>query len=121
MRGNSTKHLFHAWVEHADHHLLKHAQESRMMPTQHGFRGFPKSIQNLFFLLKRCGFKLPRQQNPGHLRLKVWDATSVLVERHQALHLELVNSVFQLLLLLWRKVINGDVHNVADLRHLDFN
>jgi hypothetical protein len=33
----------------------------------------------------------------------------------------LVSSVFQLLLLLWRKVINGDVHNVADLRHLDFN
>jgi hypothetical protein len=32
----------------------------------------------------------------------------------------LIYSVFQLLQLLWRKVINGDVHNVADFRHLDF-
>jgi hypothetical protein len=31
----------------------------------------------------------------------------------------LVNGVLQLRLVFWRQVINGDVHNVANVRHLD--
>jgi hypothetical protein len=80
MRGNSTKHLFHARAEHANHHLLEHAQESRMMPSQHSFGSIPKSLQSFFFLLKRRGVRLSRQQNPRHFSFKVWDATSVLAE-----------------------------------------
>jgi hypothetical protein len=44
VRGYSTKHLFHAWDEHAFHHLLEHAQESLMMPTQHNFCSIPKRL-----------------------------------------------------------------------------
>jgi hypothetical protein len=44
---------------------------------------------------------LPRQQNPGHFRFKVWDTASILDEWHHALHLELINNVFQLCLLFW--------------------
>jgi hypothetical protein len=97
MRGYSTKHLFHAWAEHADHHLLKHALESCVMPTQHSFYSIPKSLQSFFFLLNSRDIRRPRQQNPGHLIFKLWDAASVHGERHQALHLELVSSVFRLL------------------------
>jgi hypothetical protein len=68
-----------------------------MMPTQHSFCSIPKSLQSLFFFLNSRDIRLPRQQNPGQLIFKVWDAASVLAERHQALHLELVSSVFQLL------------------------
>jgi hypothetical protein len=31
----------------------------------------------------------------------------------------LVNGIFQLCLLFWRQVINGDIHDVANFRHLD--
>jgi hypothetical protein len=34
--------------------------------------------------------------------------------------LELIRSILQLLQLLKREVLDGDVHNVADVRHLDF-
>jgi hypothetical protein len=54
------------------------------------------------FLLKRSGIRFPWQQNTGHFRFKVRDATSILAERHQALQLELVNGVLQLRLLFWR-------------------
>jgi hypothetical protein len=47
------------------------------------------------------------------------DATSVLAKRHQELLLELVNGILQLRLLFRRQVFNGDVHNVANFRHLD--
>jgi hypothetical protein len=100
VRGYSTEHLFHAWAKHANHHLLEHTQEGRMMLAHHSFRNIPKSLQNLFFLLKRCGVRFPWQQNPGHFRFTVWNATSVLLERYQTLHLELVSSFFQLLQLL---------------------
>jgi hypothetical protein len=69
--------------------------------------------------LKTRALQFPWQQNPGHVRLKVRDATSVLAKRHQALLLELVNGILQLRLLFRRQVINGDVHNVANFRHLD--
>jgi hypothetical protein len=94
-------------------------QESGMMLGHHSFYSIPESIQSLLFLLKRRGIRFPWQQNPGHVRFKVRDATSVLAKRHQALQLELVNGIFQLCLLLWRQVINGDVHDVANFRHLD--
>jgi hypothetical protein len=102
LRGYLTEYLFHAWAKHANHHLLEHAQEGHMMLAHDSFCSFPKSLQNLFFLLKGCGVRFPWQQNPGHFRLKVWNATSVLLELHPALQLELVSSVFQLLQLLWR-------------------
>jgi hypothetical protein len=80
MRGYSAKHLFHAWAEHANHHLFEHAQESRMMLSHHSFCSLPKSIQSLFFFLKSGSTKLPWQQNPGHFSFKARDATSVLAE-----------------------------------------
>jgi hypothetical protein len=90
-----------------------------MMLAHCSFYSLSKSTQSLLFLLKRCGIRFPWQQNPGHVRLKVRDTTSVLAKRHQALQLELVNGILQLRLLLRRQVINGDVHDVANFRHLD--
>jgi hypothetical protein len=34
--------------------------------------------------------------------------------------LELIRSILQLLQLLWREILDGDVHDVTNVRHLDF-
>jgi hypothetical protein len=34
--------------------------------------------------------------------------------------LKLICGIFQLLQLLWREILDGDVQNVTDIRHLDF-
>jgi hypothetical protein len=52
VRGYPTEHLLHAWAKHANHHLLEHAQEGRMMLSHHSFRSIAKSLQNLFSLEK---------------------------------------------------------------------
>jgi hypothetical protein len=58
LRGHSTEYLFHAWAKHTHHHLLEHAQESLVMPTQHSFRRIPKHLYTPFFLLKSRGVSL---------------------------------------------------------------
>jgi hypothetical protein len=50
--------LVPCWAKHAHHHLLEHAQESLVMPTQHSFRKIPKHLYTLFLLLKSCGVSL---------------------------------------------------------------
>jgi hypothetical protein len=34
--------------------------------------------------------------------------------------LKLIRGIFQLLQLLWREILDGDIQNVTDVRHLDF-
>jgi hypothetical protein len=72
--------LFHARAKHTHHHLLEHAQESLVMPTQHNVRSILKRLHTFFLLLKGCGVSLTCQQNPGHLILEIWNAASILLE-----------------------------------------
>jgi hypothetical protein len=65
--------------------------------------------------------RFPRQQYPGHVVFQVRDATSVLLEGQQTLLLELVHGVLELLPLLRREVLNVDVHDVPNIRHLDLS
>jgi hypothetical protein len=71
-------------------------------------------------LLLGCGVALPWQQYPGHLIFQVWDAAPVLLEGQQTLLLELVHGVLELLPLLRREVLDVDIHDIPDVRHLDF-
>jgi hypothetical protein len=94
-------------------------QESSMMLGHHGVYNFSKSIKSFLFILNRCGIKLPWQQNPGHISFEVWDTASVLAKGHQAFLLELVDGVLQLRFLFWSQVINGDIHDIVNVRHLE--
>jgi hypothetical protein len=73
----------------------------------------------IFFLLG-CGVALPWQQYPGHLIFQVRDAAPVLLEGQQALLLELVHDVLELLPLLRREVFDVDIHDIRDFKHLGF-
>jgi hypothetical protein len=78
-------------------------------------------LHALLSLLLGRGVALPWQQYPGHLILQVRDATSVLLEGQQTLLLELVHGVLELLPLFRREVLNVDIHDIHDFRHLDFS
>jgi hypothetical protein len=67
------------------------------------------------------GFKdLLKEKCMWHLIFQVRDATSVLLEGQQTLLLELVHGILELLPLFRREVFNVDIHDVPNVRHLDF-
>jgi hypothetical protein len=112
--------LLHAWAKDSHHHLLERTKESFVVPTQDVVRRVPECLQALLSLLLGRGVALPWQQYPGHLIFQVRDATSVLLEGQQTLLLELVHGVLELLPLFRREVFNVDIHDVPNVRHLDF-
>jgi hypothetical protein len=111
--------LFHAWAKDGHHHLLERTKESFVVLAQHVVCRFLEYSHTLLFLLLSRGVTLPWQQYPGHLVLQVRDATSIFLEGQQAFLLELVYGVLELLPLLGREILKGDVHDVHDVRHLD--
>jgi hypothetical protein len=113
--------LLHAWAEDSYHHLLECTKECFVVPAQDVVRGIPECFQAFLPFLLGGGVALPWQQHPGHLILQVQDATSVLLEGQQTLLLELVHGVLELLPLFRREVLNVDIHDIRDVRHLDFS
>jgi hypothetical protein len=113
--------LLHAWAEDSHHYLLECTKESFMVPAQDVVRRIPECLHALLSLLLGRGVALPWQQYPGHLILQVRDATSVLLEGQQTFLLELVHGVLELLPLFRREVLNVDIHDIRDFRHLDFS
>jgi hypothetical protein len=65
----------------------------------------------LLFLLG-CGIALSWQQHPGQVIFQIRDTTSILLKRHETLLLKLVHGVLELLMLLWRKLFDVDIHEV---------
>jgi hypothetical protein len=63
-------------------------------------------------LLLGCGVTFSWQQHPGHIVFQIRDATSILLKRHQTLLLKLVHDVLEFLPLLWRKILEIDIHEV---------
>jgi hypothetical protein len=118
--GCLAKCLLHAWTEDSYHHLFERTKESLVVPTQDVVRGISERLYAFLLLLLGRGVALPRQQYPGHLVFQVRDATPVLLEGQHTLLLELVHSVLELLPLFRREIFNVDVHDICDLRHLDF-
>jgi hypothetical protein len=96
VRGYTIKHPLHVWAKYSDHHLLKHVQESSMVFSHYIVHSFPKSLQDLLFLLSRCGIRLPWQKDPWHVRFEVQDTAPVLAKRHQTFLLELVDGILQM-------------------------
>jgi hypothetical protein len=111
--------LLHAWAKDSHHHLLKRTKKSFVVLAQNEICRIPECLQAFLSLLLGGGVALPRHQYPGHVVLQVGDATPVLLERQQALLLELVYSVLELLPLFGREVLNVDIHDVRDFRHPD--
>jgi hypothetical protein len=112
--------LLHAWTEDSHHHLFKRTKESSVVPAQDVVRGISERLYAFLPLLLGRGIVLPWQQYPGHLIFQVRDATPVLLEGQQTLLLELVHGVLELLPLFRREVFNVDIHDIRDVRHLDF-
>jgi hypothetical protein len=112
--------LLHAWAKDSHHHLLERTKESFVVPAQDVVRRIPECLQAFLSLLLGRGVALPWQQYPGHLIFQVRDATSVLLEGQQTLLLELVHGVLELLPLFRREIFNVDIHDVPNVRHLDF-
>jgi hypothetical protein len=113
--------LLHTWTEDSHHHLFERTKESPVVPAQDVVRRIPKCLQAFLFFLLGGGIALPWQQHPGHLIFQVRDATSILLEGQQTLLLELVHDILELLPLFRREVLNVDIHNIHDVRHLDFS
>jgi hypothetical protein len=111
--------LLHAWAKDSHHHLLERTKKSFVVLAQNVIRSIPERLQAFLSLLLDRGVALPWQQYPGHVILQVGDATSVLLEGQQTLLLELVHDVLELLPLFRREVLNVDIHDVRDFRHLD--
>jgi hypothetical protein len=111
--------LLHAWAKDSHHHLLERTKKSFVVLAQNEIRRIPECLQAFLSLLLGHGFALPCHQYPGHVILRVGDATSVLLEGQQTLLLELVHGVLELLPLFRREVLNVDIHDVRDFRHLD--
>jgi hypothetical protein len=111
--------LLHAWDKDSHHHLLKRTKKSFVVLAQNEICRIPECLQAFRSLLLGGGVALPRHQYPGHVVLQVGDAAPVLLEGQQTLLLELVHGVLELLPLLTREVLNVDIHDVRDFRHLD--
>jgi hypothetical protein len=84
-------------------------------------RGISERLYAFLPLLLGRGVALPWQQYPGNLILQVRDATPVLLEGQHTLLLELVHGVLELLPSFRREVFNVDIHDIPDVRHLDFS
>jgi hypothetical protein len=112
--------LLHAWTEDSYHHLFERAKESFVVPAQDVVRGISERLYAFLLLLLGRGVALPWQQYPGHLVFQVRDATPVLLEGQHALLLELIHGVLELLPLFRGEIFNVDIHDIRDLRHLDF-
>jgi hypothetical protein len=117
--GCLTECLLHAWAKDSHHHLLERTKESFVVLAQNVIRRIPERLQAFLSLLHGRGVALPWQQYPGHVILQVGYATSILLKGQQTLLLELVHDVLELLPLLRRKVLNVDIHDVRNFRHLD--
>jgi hypothetical protein len=117
--GCFTECLLHAWAKDSHHHLLECPKESLVVLAQNVIRNTTERLQAFLSLLLGRGVALPWQQYPRHVILQVGDATSVLLEGQQTLLLELVHDVLELLPLFRREVLNVDIHDVRDFRHLD--
>jgi hypothetical protein len=111
--------LLHAWAKDSHHHLLKRTKKGFVVLAQNEIHSILERLQAFLFLLLGCGVAFPWQQYPGHVVLQVGDSTPVLFERQQTLLLELVYGVLELLPLFGREVLNVDIHDVRDFRHLD--
>jgi hypothetical protein len=120
LNGRLAERLFHARTEDSHHHLLERTEESFVVPAQDVVRGISERLYAFLPLLLGHGVALPWQQYPGHLILQVRDATPVLLEGQHTLLLELVYGVLELLPLFRREVFNVDIHDIRDVRHLDF-
>jgi hypothetical protein len=119
LNGCLTECLLHAWAKDSHHHLLERTKESFVVPAQDVVRRIPECLHALLSLLLGRGVALPWQQYPGHLILQVRDAASVLLEGQQTFLLGLVHGVLELLPLFRREVLNVDIHDIRDFRHLD--
>jgi hypothetical protein len=119
--GCPAERLLHAWTEDSHHHLFERSKKSIVVPAQDVVRGIPERLYAFLLLLLGRGVTLPRQQYPGHVVFQVRDATSILLKGPQTLLLELVHGVLELLPLLRREVLNVDVHDVPNIRHLDLS
>jgi hypothetical protein len=111
--------LLHAWAKDSHHHLLERTKKSFVVLAQNVIRSIPGCLQAFLSLLLGRGVALPWQQYPGHVILQVGDTTSVVLEGQQTLLLELVYDVLELLPLFRREILNVDIHDVRDFRHLD--
>jgi hypothetical protein len=120
LKGCLAECLLHAWTKDSHHHLLERTKESFVVPAQDVVRGISERLYAFLPLLLGCGVALPWQQYPGHLIFQVGDTTPVLLEGQHTLLLELVHGVLELLPLFRREVFNVDIHDVPDVRHLDF-
>jgi hypothetical protein len=112
--------LLHAWTEDNHHHLFERTKESSVVPAQDVVRGISERLYAFLPLLLGRGVALPWQQYPGHLIFQIRDATPVLLEGQHTLLLELVHDVLELLPFFRREVFNVDIHDIPDVRHLDF-
>jgi hypothetical protein len=99
--------------------LLERTKKSFVVLAQNVIRSIPERLQAFLSLLLGRGVAFPWQQYPGHVILQVGDATSIFLEGQQTLLLELVHDVLELLPLFRREVLNVDIHDVRDFRHLD--
>jgi hypothetical protein len=120
LKGCLAECLLHAWTKDSHHHLLECTKESFVVPAQDVVCGISERLHAFLPLLLGRGVAFPWQQYPGHLILLVRDATPVLLEGQHTLLLELVHGVLELLPLFRREVFNVDIHDVPDVRHLDF-
>jgi hypothetical protein len=120
LNGCLAERRFHAWTEDSHHHLFERTEESFVVPTQDVVRGISERLYAFLPILLGRGIALPWQQYPEHLILQVRDATPVLLEGQHTLLLELVHGVLELLPLFRREVFNVDIHDIRDVRHLDF-
>jgi hypothetical protein len=120
LNGCLAERLLHAWTEDSHHHLFERTKESFVVPAQDVVRGISERLYAFLPFLLGRGVALPWQQYPGHLIFRVRDATPVLLEGQHALLLELFHGVLELLPLFRREVFNVDIHNIRDVRHLDF-
>jgi hypothetical protein len=100
--------------------LFERTEESFVVPAQDVVCGISERLYAFLPLLLGRGVALPWQQYPGHLILQVRDATPVFLEGQHTLLLELVHGVLELLPLFRREVFNVDIHDICDVRHLDF-
>jgi hypothetical protein len=120
LKGCLAECLLHAWTKDSHHHLLERTKESFVVPAQDVVHGIPERLYAFLPLLLGRGVALPRQQYPGHFIFQVGDATPVLLEGQHTLLLELVHGILELLPLFGREVFNVDIHDIRDVRHLDF-
>jgi hypothetical protein len=120
LKGCLAECLLHAWTKDSHNHLLECTKESFVVPAQDVVRGISERLYAFLPLLLGRGVALPWQQYPGHLIFQLEDATPVLLEGQHTLLLELVHGVLELLPLFRREVFNVDIHDVPDVRHLDF-